>query len=235
MATQTTSFTATTLLDQINGDLGLRGSNLYTLADVHFWVERVIREATQQTHWYQVTDTVDATSGTKEYDLPTNCISLIAIAHDSIPLDQISYEDLLVFDPFWRQQTSGTPYAWYLRGMTAYGLHPTPGTTITGGIQRIYSAIPTQPSGDATAFNFPLASEALIVAYCLYRAALKDRSGEGGRVVGVYQQEYLAEMERFIRQVNAASDSELLVVGAETSIGDWRYDRQSQQIVPAPS
>lgn len=211
----------------------MRSSNLISDTDLQRWSEEVMRKAAQQTNWYRLTTTVNCVAAQAEYSLPTDCISLEAVAHNSIPLDPITLDDLFAYDPYWRQTTATTPMFWYRRGFTNYALYPTPSTSITSGIQLIYVAIPAMPAGDSSTFNFPQANEACIIAYLNYRGALKMTPGEGEKKVQAYQQEYMAEMQRLKETVDALSLSELLVIGADS--GRQSYpDQLARAIIPAP-
>lgn len=219
MALQTTSFTEAELLDRVRGDLGARGQNLILQTDVTEWVEEALRTAAQQTNWYRVTDTVDCTSGTATYDLPTTCISLEAIAHNSLPLQRISFGELNESDPYWRQASSGTPLVWYRRGTTAYVLYPTPSATVTGGIQRMYVAIPAMPASTSAAISFPAANEQYLVEHCLFRGALKMTPGEGEQKVAIYERRAMAELERLKESVRQLGREHLVMSSRSTS---WR-------------
>ncbi|MBA3758928.1 MAG: hypothetical protein H0X07_00175 [Gemmatimonadales bacterium] len=174
------------------------------------------------------------TLGTAAYDLPTDLISLEYIAHSNLPLAQISLAELEQGDPYYRQTGNGVPYLYYLRGGTSINLFPTPSATITNGLSLHYTAMPVMPATTANTFNFPLANEDLIVSYCLYRAALKDATGEGGARVPLYRQEYMQALKEMKSSVRGLSEGHSLVMGKMgTSWGRHPLDI-SHRVIPSP-
>lgn len=236
MALQTTSYTRDELITAVRGDVGLRATNLVTDADIIRWSSEIVRMAAQQAPFYRVTDDVDTTANTMEYPLPADCIQLEAVAHNDLPLELIAYDDLLALDPYWRLTGSGTPYSWYARGNTAYGLYPAPDATVVDAVQLIYTAIPAMPSGGSSKFNFPIANERLIIAYCSFRASMKDATGEGGKRVDYYEKEYMREMNRLIQSVADVGYGGPLVMGGDATFmrRTWR-DWLDRAVVPDPN
>lgn len=215
---QVTTFTKDGLVDRVLGDIGLRGSNLVTAADINRWADDVTRQVAQETHWYRKTGTVDSVASQAEYSLPTDAINLEWIAFNSLPLGLISYDELMVNEYYWRQTGAGTPYAYYRRGATSYGLYPKPDTSTVGAIELTYTAVPAVPASGSTAYSFPTAHQQLIECYCRWRASIKDATGEGGKRVDIYQREYLSEMLRFKQMVSDLGEGEALVMGGMATL-----------------
>jgi hypothetical protein len=232
---QVTSYTQTELIAAVRGDIGLRATNLVTDADIVRWAAEFVRMAAAQTHFYRVTDNVDSTADTMEYSLPVDCIALEYVAHNQIPLSLVAYDDLIQAEPYWRLTGSGTPYLWYVRGATSYGLYPAPSGTVVDAVQLIYTALPALPAGGSSKYSFPIANEHAIIAYCCYRASMKDATGEGGKRVDAYQKEWLSEIERMKQSVADMPDGELWVMGGSTSFRqrNWR-DVIERATIPAP-
>jgi hypothetical protein len=233
VAVQTTSYTLTQLIDRVKGDLGLRGSNFLTDSEIELWAEEGSRLAAQQTHWYRKTSSVNATSGTADYDLPTDCIALLYIAHNDLPLVRITRQELEDTEPYWRDTGNGTPLVYYLQGTTSYTLYPTPGTTIASGISRHFIALPSMPSAGANTFDFPQANEMFLLDFCLFRASLKATPGEGEGKVAIYERRYMAELQRLKQAVDDMSGAHLVMGGRATRWRRGPFDI-SHRIVPAP-
>ena len=234
MALLQTSFTLCELHEYTLGDIGMRGSNLISESDVSRWAKEFLRLAAQQTHWYRTSLVTGTTADTQEYDLPAGCLAVEDIYHLDLPLEAMTHSDLMRFDPWWQTTASGTPYAYYVRGATAYGLYPKPSATDADAVTLFYTAIPAMPATPNDTLPFPTANELAIRAYCLWRASLKDASGEGARRVQVYEQEWKAELQRLKESVSDFHQRELIVVGGHrTRGGDWR-DVIERSSIPAP-
>lgn len=220
MATPTSRFTQTGLLDRVRGDLGLRSANLLTDTELAYWGVEAQDIAARETRWYKTSAYVNAVSGTKEYDLPSGCLAIEEVnfstsgtAGTHLPMRLVTLSDLYEQDLYWRSSSTGTPLFYYLRGVTSYGLHSTPGTSITNGIQVVYVGLPTAPSAGGDFYAIPYGAGECIIAYVLWRASMKDATGEGGRRVDTYYQRWQQSLNDLKRQVESTSEGEACVLG----------------------
>lgn len=215
---QTTSYTLTEFYDSVRGDVGLRATNLVTDADILRWGKEAMRAAAQETHYYRKTATIDSVINQAEYSLPTDAINLEYVAYNQLPLELITYDELMIGEYYWRQTGSGTPLMYYRRGVTSYGLYPKPDATTVNVIELTYTALPAMPTTGSDHFNFPTANERLLLAYACWRASIKDATGEGGKRVDLYQREYMAEMLRFKQMVSDLGEGEATVMGGYSTL-----------------
>jgi len=232
LATQRSTFTATNLYDRVRAEIGMRGSNLLVDADILVWANEAVRQCAAESHWYRTSTPATPTAGTAEYDLPTLCIAIEEVLWDGLPIGQVSLADFYNFDPYWRSTSQGTPYCYYLRGTTKYGLYPTPDVSTANIITLYYTALPAENAGTTNTFEIPTASQRAIEAYCLYRASMKDATGEGARRVEIYQKEWLSELERLKETVANMNEAEVFVLGIDSCRPSWRDYRR--QIVTDP-
>lgn len=233
MPTVQTTFTLCELHDLVRGEIGMRGSNLITDSDLTSWAQRIVRQSAHETQWHVTTDTVDSAADTADYDVPTGAIALKAVYFDDFPLEEISFHDLIERYPYWRSQGSvARPWCWYRKGLTSYSLFPAPDATTADVIRLYTSSIPAMPASNSDTFDFPPQNEGLLIAYCCYRASMKDANGEGGKRVQQYEREYLAELERMKAAVADFGEAELFVLGMDSDRRNWRDFRR--QVVSDP-
>lgn len=235
MAVQRSTFSQSDLRDIVKGDTGLRGNNLLTDLDINRWGIRAQRQIASETHWYRTSATSNIIASTKEYDLPTDAIAIEEAYHNNLPLTgPIPLDYLENSWPLWRQVSSGTPTLYYLRGSTSIGLHPTPGASITGGLVLYYTAYPANPVNDADFYYTPIVLEEAIEIFCKLRASLKDVSGEGGKRVEYYRQEWAIWERKMAEFVENVSEGELIVSGSSGAgyRGSWLWN--PDQTIPAP-
>lgn len=224
MALAASTFTRDEAVDFVKGELGLRSSNLLLAADLTQWGVEANSIIARETLWAKTSAYVNAVASTKEYDLPTNCIAIEEVLHSTsgtagthLPLQQVTLADLYSRDPYWRQEATGTPLLYYVRGASVYGLHPTPGTNVTNGIQVIYAYIPTPPASGSATYSVPYGNGQAILCYMKWRASLKDISGEGRLRVELYQREWLQALQELKESVVDLDEAGSCVMGADSS------------------
>jgi hypothetical protein len=229
MAVPQTRFTQTQLIDRVRGDLGLRTSTFLTDAEIALWAIEASDMASRETRWFKTTTTANSTSGTKEYDLPTGCLAVEEVNYSTsgtagthLPLKLLTLNDLYSMDPYWRSTSSGTPLWYYLRGVTSYGLHYTPGSSVTGGIQIVYTALAAVPASGSDTYSIPHSGGEFILNYVKWWASMKDASGEGGRRVEAFERIWKEALERLKREVESTSEGEACIVGGD-SVGQGRW------------
>jgi len=223
MSVPQTRFTQTQLIDRCRGDLGLRTSNFLTDAEIALWATEASDFASRESKWYHVTALANSTASTKEYDLPTGCLAVEEVNYSTdgtagthLPLQRVTLSDLYRQDPYWRRSATGTPLFYYLRGVTSYGLHNTPGTSVTNGIQIVYTALAPVPASASDTYSIPHSAGEFILNYVKWMASMKDASGEGGRRVEAFEKLWKEGLERLKAQVNSTSEGEELVIGSDS-------------------
>lgn len=231
MATPQTRFTQTQLIDRVRGDLGLRTAAFLTDAEIALVAIEASDMASREARWYKTSTTVNSTSGTKEYDLPTGCLAVEEVNYSTsgvtgthLPMQLITLSDLYKQDPYWRSTSTGTPLFYYLRGVTSYGLHNTPGTSVTTGIQVVYTALAPVPATGSDTYSIPHSGGEFLLAYVKHWASMKDANGEGGRRVDAFERIWKEALERLKREVESTSEGEACVLGADgenVGIGWW--------------
>src|SRR5213593_2536538 len=114
MAVPHSRFTQTQLIDRVRGDLGLRTSNFLTDAEIALWAIEASDIASRESKWYHTSTTVNSVAGTKEMDLPANCIAIEEVNYSTsgtagthLPLQRLTLSDLYSQDPYWRSSSTG--------------------------------------------------------------------------------------------------------------------------------
>lgn len=235
MSVQKTRLTVKTLRDRVRGDLGMRSNALLQDEDLDSWALAWQTELATLTHWYRTSSAVNTTSGQALYDLPTDCIALEEVWHDDLPLQLVRLVDFQRANPNWRNESSGTPTHYYLRGTTAYGLYPTPDTTAVAALDLFYTAFPPALTLNGDFYYIPTALEESLVDYCKLMASEKDSSGEGARRVEMYARRVEGWRQKAMAYVGNAAEGEMTVVGGGGS-ASWGSlgDIIATRTIPAP-
>jgi hypothetical protein len=203
------------LRDRVRGDTGLRGNNLLTDADINAWANEISDEIGQRFRWYRTSATIDSVSGTKEYDFPAGMIALQECHYNQLPMYPLQIADFQRNFAFWRRQGGGTPLWVYVKGNSGFGLHPTPGTSISGGIFLAYEALPPHPANDSDFYTVPYGGERALISGAKLRASEKDSSGEGAKRYEMLVRQHTENMLMLERAIESASEGEATVVGAD--------------------
>lgn len=213
---QLSSFTKAQARDFCRGDLGLRANNLLVDADIDRWMLDAQNTAARTTGWYQRANvSIVTTANTALYDLPTDMLSLRSLRYLTLPLTLVTTEELDRSWWNWQQIGSATPYRWYRRGFTQFGLFPAPSASGTTDLKADYVALPAGPAADGNFYTIPTSLDRMLLSYAKYMASMKDSSGEGQRRIAIYKQEWeegLAELQSLVRD---AAEKELIVLGAD--------------------
>src|SRR5436190_271820 len=119
---------------RVRRDLAMLDSTLFTDADLDDWLNEAQEELARETGWYRTSETMGTTAGVKEYALPLptagRCIRIEEVRYGTMQLTPVSMQQLLDLDWFYRQAGNGTPYLYYARGSSGFGLHYTPDVTL---------------------------------------------------------------------------------------------------------
>ena len=219
----------------MQGDLGLRGQALVTPQDVLDWAQEASDMLATETYWFRTEATAGTTASTKYYDFPAGLLMIEDLFHDGLQLRQVTQNEMAQINYDWRNESSGTPLYYYLRGANGYALHPTPSVTDVDILTLHYAALPPIPSDNDDFFTIPTSQDGAIITYCLYRAALKDITGEGRDRVAIYKAEWEQAKREFHAFVSGAQEGRLLVLGSDNSPSVWGYwDVLASGTVPPP-
>lgn len=168
---------------------------------------RVLRDAISET----------AVAGTAEYDLPTDVLDIVWLAHKGLKLTRISKADLFFYKSADRwDDDSGTPRYYYVNldpNDKQYGLFPIPTAADAGAnISGEYLKIPPSLSADA---SVPLDGHTLLTPYhnsLAYWAAKElltiNPSQEGLVKVKAYDKRYSDEISHCIETFKHMEQSE---------------------------
>jgi hypothetical protein len=212
------------MLDRVRGDIGLRGNNLLTDADIIAWANEISDEIAERFRWYRTSTTANVVNGQKEYPLPAGCISLEEVWHDQLPMQRMQLADFETNYAYFRRQGVGRPIFYYLRGSGGYGLQPTPGTDITNGFLLIYTGTPPHPASGSDFYTVPYTGERCIISGAKLRAAEKDSSGEGARRYEMLLRVHNENMMALERAIETVADGDVTVLGQdiEPELGGWQ-------------
>ena len=212
-------------LDRIRGDVGLRGTNLLTDADLIAWMNEGSDYLAEALRWYRTSTQIDATAGQKEYPFPAGLIALQEVHHNELPMALIQLGDFQRNYAYWRRQGDGTPLWYYVRGNSGFGLHPTPGTTIVNGLLLIYTGTPPHPVNGSDTYTIPASGERALLSYAKLLAAEKDSSGEGRARLEVYTRRWERDFMALQRAVESASEGEVTVLGSDDTPEGGAFSR----------
>jgi hypothetical protein len=172
--------TQSALRAEVQARLAESGGGFYTDEHVNQWLNDGVRDIAIALEPLVTTSTRATTTGTGEYALPTDTISIKLVQYKDTSsnwfnLDEETYQNLLTLNPTFESET-GLPQSWYWR-QNVVGLYPAPDDDNDGAakLRILYSYIPTAMSGgnDTTALDEWL--DDAVVLFAVYRAYLKDR------------------------------------------------------------
>lgn len=125
------------------------------------------------------TATVTTTSGTAEYALPSDVISIRQVHYLNgsawTQLQETSWEALFDADPNYENATDELPTAWYWRSQIL-GIYPAPSATYaaTNALRILYTYAPSPMTGDGDTSGLPDWMDDAIILFAVYRACLKE-------------------------------------------------------------
>jgi hypothetical protein len=214
---------------RVRRDLAMLDSSLFTDEDLEDWLNEGQEELARETSWYRTSETMGTVAGTKEYALPLptagRCIRIEEVRYGTLQLATISMQQLLDWDWFYRQAGNGTPYLYYVRGSSGFGLHYTPDTTNPTNLLVVFTAVPPQVTAPNETFYVPHGLERGLIIYAKKLASEKDITGEGQRRFQMYEGQWQQFLKEARDQVNKVAERQVTVVGEQ-----GLYD----EIAPAP-
>ncbi len=225
MALQQSRFTVAQLRDRVRGDIGARTLTFVTDGDIDTWANEASDLIASETKWYRLAEqSFPVTAGQGEYDLPAELLALEIVRFNLQRIYPVSIENLPRYSIRW-QQDSGTPYLYYFRGATSIGLYPKPATTSATACKIDYTANPALPTLTTDKYNVPLGGDTVIVAYCCYKASVKDMTAEGRNRVPIYREEYQMGLRDLKALYADRNEGETLIGGADARMRNYpRWD-----------
>lgn len=215
---QPSRFNVTTFTDQVRAGCALRSSNRVTDADILIWLNEAQDEIAQETHTYRTSTSINSVDGTKEYNLPTSCLSIEEVWWNPderrlIPMTPGDLESLYMSSPNWRYASKGTPTYYYVQVNSALGLHPTPDASTSNAIFVVYTGLPPRATSGSDLLWHPPGHERTIAHYACWKASLKDAPGEGGKRGDQFRAAYVEGLNKIKRQVEALYEENMTVFG----------------------
>lgn len=157
------------------------GAGFFTNDQLDQWLADGQRDVAVRTEPVVTTATVTTTSGTAEYELPSDVLSIRQVHYlDSNSawtlLRETSWEALFTASPDFENDTDGMPLRWYWRSQVL-GLYPAPSATYAGTdtLRILYTYTPSPMTGDGDTSGLPDWLDDAIILFAVYRALLKDR------------------------------------------------------------
>lgn len=155
-------------------DLSALESNFFSDAQLDRALNQGLKEFAAQTEILETTNTQDVVSGTYQYALPADFQRMLVVYHNSIPLVEISQQDLDAQQYDWKAE-SGTPQWFFIdSGLTQVALYPNPDTSITSGLVVEYQAGPGTLSAVGDVPTTPVDTHIAPVYYACWVAHMRD-------------------------------------------------------------
>ena len=213
--------TLAVLRDAVLGDLGLRNSNRITSTDVDRWLNDAQEIVADETSWLALTLTFSTTGSTAEYVIPTadsfRCKQIEWVRYADQTLVRVPFDGLYKVTPDFREDGTGTPTAYYVRGGNAIGLLPIPATGGTVSCEVI--ALPPDVSDEDTYLYVPHGYQDLLVIYAKLKASEADISGEPGKRIPLLQQQWERRLAQCKESVRGTDAHDVTVMGIDASYG----------------
>jgi len=168
-------------------------ADFWTNSMLTTWLNQASLELAFRLENLEEMDTQNTTSGTANYTLPSDCIKLLRVQVDSLPLRPITFSRLDAFETKGSPSTDteGTPEWFYLWKDQIY-VYPTPSESVTSGLKILYVKRPAAMSADEDEPDHPEQFHHLLALYALYRALQRDMMYSQARDV---LQEWLDEID----------------------------------------
>lgn len=178
------------------------------------WANQGALDLVRRTKCLPTSTTGNLTAETQEYTLPTDLLVIDAEGGvqykdsegDWHKLKYITTNWLDRYIPNWRNETSGDPVSYYIKG-TTLGFYPKPNSTRTNGYKVYYIQKPTAMSADG---DDPLESQThlepyhqTIVLYMVWKAKVALGKFLQAREA---RAEYLRDVNKMIAEINPVSD-----------------------------
>lgn len=178
---------------EVYARLAESGSGFYTDAEINQWLNDGVRDLSITTEPLVTTATVTTVTGTREYKLPTDHLSVkraffLDTGDAWYDLTETTWEDLFDGDSDWENDSNGQPEKWYWR-QDVIGLAPAPSADYSGAatLRIMYSYIPAAMSADASTTGLSEWLDDAVILFAVYRGYLKDRDFQRA---GATSQEY---------------------------------------------
>src|SRR3990167_3645675 len=177
-------------------------TNLVTDADLDILLNKGREEVVAETDMLEGSNTQDVVDGTSGYTLPADFKSILAVYHDSVPLLEISQQDLDMQYSNWKAD-EGTPWAFFVdAGLTQVRLYPTPDTDSTNGLVVEY----VQSANTLTATtDVPNMQQNYHHIPCYYAAQMAYMRLNDEAMVDRWERKFAIELEKAHRKVNHPS------------------------------
>lgn len=224
---QKSRYTVATFITNVRDALQLQSSNRVTDANIQNWLNEASDIIARETHWYRTSSYVSVVAATKEYDLPTGCMTVEEAWWDPtqkrlMPMTPADLEGLAFYSPNWRYTTDAVPIYYYVNVNSALGLHPTPNTTTSNALFLVYTALPPHNSATTDYMYHPVGCEVDLTHYACWKASIRDASGEGQKRMGEFEKLWMQGLMRVKRQVEALFEEDMTVIG---EFGEMRNRR----------
>lgn len=218
------TFTGYTGANRVLQDIGLSNPNSRITSGYVFDLMKEGQEVVAtETWWYHATVTFNTVASMQEYVIPTDtaarCIQVQWLRFNNRTLRPITFDSLYKIVDEWRDDGTGTPTAYYVRGANIIGLYPNPSTVavVSGEIV----AIPPEPAVSET-FYVPHGFQDLILIYAALKACEADIAGEPGRRVPVLQKRWDERLQKLKEATNAMHGIDVVVMGYDGQLGYGR-------------
>jgi hypothetical protein len=157
------------------------GTGFYTDAQINQWLNDGVRDLSVTVEPLETSATVTTVTGTREYRLPTDYLSIKAVqfldAADAwYNLTETTWQKLFRDEPDWQNETSAQPTQWYWR-QNVVGVRPAPSADYSGAdsLRILYTYIPAAMDSDSSTTGLDEWLDDAVILYGVYRAYLKDR------------------------------------------------------------
>lgn len=113
----------------------------------------------------------------------------------------------------WERNGAGTPFYYFVRGLTSINLYPKPTSSGADDLLVYYAAYPDHATLTDQTFFIPYAYERAIVAYGCMRISLKDIDREGANRLAFYTTEWQRYIEKLKNQVYSYYEKRVIRYG----------------------
>jgi len=215
--------TLSEIVTRVKRDLSLDGSNLLSTADITEWLNQAQEIFARETLWFTYALSLSTVINQAEYAFPDAAAAQVLTVEwvrlddqDLTPMRSQGRLDFSAFD--WRDQT-GRPTHWWLRGMNAIRLWPTPSTASSNGLDVYGRGLPPVVLEAGDQFYIPNGFDDALQNYAKMMATRKDAHGEGARRAGLYERDWEMALEKGKRAVAQSDEWEEVGLGRDALRG----------------
>lgn len=184
------------LIDLASNSVKNYSTNVYpSLVD---WLDEGQIDIVRRTECFTDTKTLTSVSGTREYQLGTDVMKILAITYDSKEVQPTTLEQAGFYNDY-PSETNATPSHYYIKMTTnpIIGFTPAPGTSsLTISVHYV-----KRPDSLVTTTNNPVIPEQyqrLIVKFAMYNVLIKDVKLD---TLTLWQKEYLDGVSRMAEEI----------------------------------